>query len=68
MLKKRFVTGKCCKGCLEKQSGTKPALEFTIELDNGRLIAIVQEADGHYRVGDRVRLLQGNDGTWRVRQ
>ena len=53
---------------IEAQSGTKPALEFTIELDNGRLMAIVQEPDGHYRVGDRVRLLQGRNGTWRVRQ
>ncbi len=62
------LVGAAAGSVIEKQSGTKPALEFTIELDNGRLMAVVQEVDDHYRVGDRVRLLQSNDGTWRVRQ
>lgn len=62
------LAGAVAGSAIEKQSGTKPALEFTIELDNGRLMAVVQEVDGHYRVGDRVRLLQGGDGVWRVRQ
>ena len=62
------LVGAAAGTVIEKQSGTKPALEFTIELDNGRLMAVVQEVDGHYRVGDRVRLLQSGDGTWRVRQ
>ena len=62
------LVGAVAGAAIEKQSGTKPALEFTIELDSGRLMAVVQEQDGHYRVGDRVRLLQGGDGTWRVRQ
>ncbi len=62
------LVGAAAGSAIEKESGTKPALEFTIELDNGRLMAVVQEADGHYRVGDRVRLLQSGDGTWRVRQ
>ena len=62
------LAGAAAGSAVEKQSGTKAALEFTIELDNGRLMAIVQEQDGYYRVGDRVRLLQSDDGTWRVRQ
>ncbi len=62
------LVGAIAGSAIEKESGTKAALEFTIELDSGRLIAIVQEDDGYYRVGDRVRLLQSNDGTWRVRQ
>ncbi len=62
------LAGAAAGSAVEKKSGTKAALEFTIELDSGRLMAVVQEQDGHYRVGDRVRLLQGGDGTWRVRQ
>ncbi len=62
------LAGVAAGSAVEKKSGTKAAMEFTIELDNGRMMAVVQEADGHYRVGDRVRLLQGGDGTWRVRQ
>ena len=62
------LAGAAAGSAVEKKSGTKAAMEFTIELDNGRLMAVVQEQDGYYRVGDRVRLLQGGDGTWRVRQ
>ena len=62
------LAGLAAGSAVEKKSGTKAATEFTIELDNGRLMAVVQEQDGYYRVGDRVRLLQGGDGTWRVRQ
>ena len=62
------LAGAVAGSAIEKQSGTKPALEFTIELDNGRLMAVVQEPDENFRVGDRVRLLQSDDGIWRVRQ
>lgn len=62
------LAGAAAGSAIEKKSGTKPATEFTIELDNGRLMAVVQEKEGYYRVGDRVRLLQSGDGTWRVRQ
>ncbi len=43
-------------------------VELTVELDNGQIIAVVQEADDEYVVGDRVRILKGPDGTSRVRQ
>lgn len=62
------LAGMAAGNAVEKKSGTKPAIEFTIELDNGRMMAVVQEDGAYYRVGDRVRLLQGGDGTWRVRQ
>ncbi|HDS16803.1 MAG TPA: glycine zipper 2TM domain-containing protein [Proteobacteria bacterium] len=62
------LAGAAAGTLLEQESTTKAALEFTIELDNGRLLAIVQENDGHYRVGDRIRLLESENGTWRVRQ
>ncbi len=62
------LAGMAAGNAVEKSAGTKPAVEFTIELDNGRLMAVVQEDGAYFRVGDRVRLLQGGDGTWRVRQ
>jgi outer membrane lipoprotein SlyB len=62
------LAGMAAGNAVEKKAGTKPAIEFTIELDNGRMMAVVQEDGAYYRVGDRVRLLQGGDGTWRVRQ
>ncbi len=62
------LAGLAAGSAVEKGARTKPATEFTIELDSGRMMAVVQEQDGYYRVGDRVRLLQAGDGTWRVRQ
>jgi outer membrane lipoprotein SlyB len=53
---------------VEKGAGTKQAVEFTVELDDGRIMAVVQEDGAYYRIGDRVRLLQGGDDSWRVRQ
>lgn len=62
------LAGLAAGNAIEKQAGTKSAVEFTIELDSGRMMAVVQEDGAYYRVGDRVRLLQAGDGTWRVRQ
>ncbi len=47
------------------------AVEITVELENGQLIAVVQELGAEersFRVGDRVRVLRGSDGTTRVRR
>lgn len=52
----------------EKAMGTKTGLELEVELDNGRIIVIVQEKDDAFAVGDRVRILEGADGSMRVRQ
>ena len=62
------LAGLAAGNAVEKKAGTKSAVEFTIELDSGRMMAVVQEDGAYYRVGDRVRLLQAGDGTWRVRQ
>lgn len=51
----------------EKAAGTKPGLEIEVELDDGRILVVVQEKDDVYNVGDRVRLIQSG-GTMRVRQ
>lgn len=41
-------------------------LEITVKLDNGDVVAIVQENDVPFAVGDRVRVLTTRNGTTRV--
>ncbi len=61
------LAGLAAGNAIERKAGTKPAIEFTVELDGGRTIAVVQEDGAELRVGDRVRALQSGDGTWRIR-
>jgi outer membrane lipoprotein SlyB len=61
------LAGAAAGAAAEKAVGTKPALEIEVELDDGRLMVIVQEKDDVFNVGDRVRLIQSG-GTMRVRQ
>jgi outer membrane lipoprotein SlyB len=52
---------------IEKSANERMAIEVTVLLDGGRYIAVTQEADVEFRVGDRVRVL--SDGrTTRVAQ
>jgi len=44
----------------------KKGLEITVKLDSGKVLAVTQEADVLFAVGDRVRVLTGRDGTARV--
>lgn len=60
--------GMAAGSAAERAMGTKAALELEVELDNGRLVVIVQEKDDEFAVGDRVRILQSEDGSMRVRQ
>jgi len=53
---------------VEQEVNTKPALEIEVELDNGKIIVVVQEADDVFVVGDRVRVIEGPGGNIRVRQ
>lgn len=50
----------------EEKLTKKNGLEITVKLDSGSTIAVVQEADVMYSVGERVRVLTGSDGTTRV--
>ena len=52
----------------EGAAGTRTALEIEVETDDGRIMVVVQEADDQYAVGDRIRLIEGPDGSVRVRQ
>ncbi len=61
------VAGGLAGGAVEEEVTKKDGIEVTVKLDSGKTIAIVQEADETFRVGDRVRVLTGRDGTARVR-
>lgn len=55
------VAGSAIEGSVNKKNG----LEITVKLDDGKMIAVTQEADEVFRSGERVRLLTGG-GTTRV--
>lgn len=48
---------------VEKDTGNRQGIEVTVLLDGGKYIAVVQEADETFRVGDRVRVLSGRGST-----
>jgi outer membrane lipoprotein SlyB len=50
----------------EEKLTKKNGLEITVKLDSGSIIAVVQEADVLFAIGERVRVLTGSDGTTRV--
>jgi outer membrane lipoprotein SlyB len=52
----------------EEQITKKDGLEISVQLTSGETIAVVQEADEQFAVGDSVRVLKSPDGTTRVRQ
>ena len=48
---------------VEKSANERRGLEITVQLDSGKYIAVVQEADEAFRTGDRVRVLSGRRTT-----
>ncbi|RTL51420.1 MAG: glycine zipper 2TM domain-containing protein [Rhodocyclaceae bacterium] len=57
------VAGGLAGQAIEERANKKAGLEITIKLDNGQMIAISQEADEEFRVGERVRVLSGQGAT-----
>ena len=57
------IVGGIVGAAIEKSNNDKKGVEVTIKLDEGRLIAVTQEKDEDFRVGDRVRILSGNGVT-----
>jgi outer membrane lipoprotein SlyB len=53
------VAGGVAGSALEDNFTEKKALEITVKLENGELIAIVQEGDERFQPGERVRVLSG---------
>lgn len=51
------VAGGVAGQAVEEGTTRKNGVEVTVKLNNGALVAIVQEADEVFRAGDRVRIL-----------
>lgn len=58
-----FIGGAILGGIIgsevERSANERPGVELTVMLDSGRTIAVVQDAEEHFRAGDRVRVLSG---------
>jgi outer membrane lipoprotein SlyB len=57
------VVGGIAGSALEEGITRKDALEITVKLDGGGLVAVVQEADDQFKAGDKVRLVENGDTT-----
>lgn len=57
------VAGGLAGSAIEEKATGKDGLELTVKLDNGTMLAIVQEADEQFHPGDRVRVLEGGGVT-----
>jgi len=57
------VVGGIIGQSIEKANNDRKGVEVTVKLDSGKLIAVTQEADEAFRVGDRVRILSGQGAT-----
>ena len=57
------VAGGLAGNAVEEKVTEADGLEITVKLENGNLIAIVQEADEQFHPGDHVRLIEGGGVT-----
>ena len=57
------VAGGLAGGAIEEGVTRKRGLEITVKLDNGKLLAITQNADELFRPGERIRVLTGGGVT-----
>lgn len=57
------VAGGIAGHAIEDSATKKQGIEITIKLDNGHTIAVTQEADEQFHVGERVRVLSGQGAT-----
>ncbi len=55
------VAGGIAGAAIEEGITRKDALEITVKLDGGSMIAIVQEADEQFKAGDKVRIVENAD-------
>jgi outer membrane lipoprotein SlyB len=55
------VAGGIVGSAIEEGVTRKDALEITVKLDGGALIAIVQEADEQFKAGEKVRIVENAD-------
>jgi outer membrane lipoprotein SlyB len=57
------VVGGLIGNAVEKNANDRKGVEVTIRLEGGNLIAVTQEKDEEFRVGDKVRILSGRGVT-----
>lgn len=57
------VVGGIIGNAVEKSGNDRKGVEVTIRLEDGKLIAVTQEKDEDFRVGDKVRILSGQGST-----
>ena len=57
------VVGGLLGSAVEKDANDRKGVEVMVRLESGKLIAITQEKDEEFRVGDRVRILSGQGAT-----
>lgn len=57
------VLGGVAGSAIEENVTKKNALEITVKLDGGQLIAVVQEMGEYFQPGERVRVLSGSGST-----
>jgi outer membrane lipoprotein SlyB len=62
------VGGAAAGSRAQQAATTERGLEITVELESGEVVVIVQAADEHFDVGDKVRVLRRSDGGARVTQ
>jgi outer membrane lipoprotein SlyB len=55
------VAGGIAGAAIEEGVTRKDALEITVKLDGGAMIAIVQEADEEFHPGEKVRIVENAD-------
>lgn len=60
------LAGAAAGSAAEEGMTRKKGLEIVVKKDSGQTIIIVQEADVMFAPGDRVRIIQAQDGTTRV--
>ena len=61
------IGGAVAGSATEKKMTTVAGLEIEVQLESGEVLLVVQEKDAEYKVGDRVRVVKGADGTTRIR-
>ena len=62
------ITGAAAGAAMERSGTRMTGLEITVELEDGRVVSIVQAADEEFEEGDLVRVLMRMDGSARVSQ
>lgn len=57
------VIGGVAGAAIEEATTRKKGYEITVRLDTGRTVAIAQEADEEFKIGERVRIVTGGGVT-----